>query len=100
MNKVAKVDKNFDFETKIKRDDVVFYDAKKEPFAVFGLIEEDGVLKRMKTKDAKEIGEVIGVIDYEHVSFSYNDNEVVLDDINIHINAGKSIALVGPSGGG
>ena len=50
--------------------------------------------------DAKDIGEVNGVIDYEHVSFSYNDNEVVLDDINIHINAGKSIALVGPSGGG
>ena len=50
--------------------------------------------------DAKDIGEVHGVIDYEHVSFSYNDNEVVLDDINIHINAGKSIALVGPSGGG
>ena len=50
--------------------------------------------------DAVDIGEVNGVIDYEHVSFSYNEDEVVLDDINIHINAGKSIALVGPSGGG
>ena len=50
--------------------------------------------------DAMDIGEVNGVIDYEHVSFSYNEDEVVLDDINIHINAGKSIALVGPSGGG
>lgn len=50
--------------------------------------------------DAMDIGEVNGVIDYEHVSFSYNEDEVVLEDINIHINAGKSIALVGPSGGG
>ncbi len=50
--------------------------------------------------DAVDIGEVNGIIDYEHVSFSYNEDEVVLDDINIHINAGKSIALVGPSGGG
>ena len=57
MNKVAKVDKNFDFETKIKRDDVVFNDAKKEPFTVFGLIEEDGIFKRMNKRDAKEISE-------------------------------------------
>ena len=61
----------------------------------------------MKTKidiedapDAKDIGDVQGVIDYQNVCFSYNQDEVVLDDINIHIDAGKSIALVGPSGGG
>lgn len=50
--------------------------------------------------DAQDIGDVQGVIDYENVSFSYNDDEEVLDNINIHIDAGKSIALVGPSGGG
>lgn len=51
-------------------------------------------------EDAKDIQNVKGVIDFEDVSFSYNDKEVVLDHINIHIEAGKSIALVGPSGGG
>lgn len=50
--------------------------------------------------DAKELKEVHGVIDYEDVCFSYNDEEKVLDHIHIHIDAGKSIALVGPSGGG
>lgn len=50
--------------------------------------------------DAQDIGDVQGIIDYENVSFSYNDDEEVLDNINIHIDAGKSIALVGPSGGG
>ena len=50
--------------------------------------------------NAKDIEEVFGVIDYEDVCFSYNDEETVLDHINFHIDAGKSIALVGPSGGG
>lgn len=50
--------------------------------------------------DAKPLQNVEGVIDYENVSFSYDEEETVLDQINIHIDAGKSIALVGPSGGG
>ncbi len=51
--------------------------------------------------DAKELKDVNGVIDYEHVFFRYEAGEEnVLNDINIHIEAGKNIALVGPSGGG
>lgn len=51
--------------------------------------------------DAKVLSNVSGVIDYEHVSFRYHaEEECVLNDINIHIEAGKNIALVGPSGGG
>lgn len=50
--------------------------------------------------NATPIKEVEGVIDYEDVCFSYSDDETVLDHINFHIDAGKSIALVGPSGGG
>lgn len=47
-----------------------------------------------------ELNEVDGVIDYKDVCFSYDGEENVLDHINIHIEAGRSIALVGPSGGG
>lgn len=50
--------------------------------------------------DAKDLENVHGVIDYKDVSFSYNDEERVLEHIDIHIEAGKSVALVGPSGGG
>lgn len=50
--------------------------------------------------NATPIKEVEGVIDYEDVCFSYSDDETVLDHINFHIDAGRSIALVGPSGGG
>lgn len=51
--------------------------------------------------NAVNLENVNGVIDYEHVTFTYDETEeAVLQDINIHIDAGKSIALVGPSGGG
>ena len=41
-----------------------------------------------------------GVIDFNNVSFSYNEGGNVLKNINLHINSGENIALVGPSGGG
>ncbi|WP_418110314.1 ABC transporter ATP-binding protein [Vibrio parahaemolyticus] len=36
----------------------------------------------------------------EHVNFSYNNENKVLDDLSLHIPAGKKVALVGASGGG
>ncbi len=52
-------------------------------------------------KDAKELCAVKGDITFDNVSFSYADEEgEVLSNINIHIKAGKTVALVGPSGGG
>ena len=50
--------------------------------------------------NAVDLTDVTGVIDYQHVTFAYQADEPVLEDINFHIEAGKNIALVGPSGGG
>ncbi|WP_221071656.1 ABC transporter ATP-binding protein [Vibrio alfacsensis] len=36
----------------------------------------------------------------EHVDFSYNNETKVLDNLSLHIPAGKKVALVGASGGG
>lgn len=51
-------------------------------------------------KNAVEMADVKGVIDYKNVSFSYEEEETVLENINLHVDAGKSVAIVGPSGGG
>lgn len=53
-------------------------------------------------ENPKTLSDVKGDISIENVSFSYEDNEEnkVLKDMNIKIDAGKTIALVGPSGGG
>ncbi len=39
-------------------------------------------------------------IEYKNVNFYYNKNEIVLNNINLNIEKGKTIALVGASGGG
>lgn len=50
--------------------------------------------------DASEMGEARGEIDFDHVDFSYDDGNRVLDALSFHLDAGKTLALVGPSGGG
>lgn len=49
---------------------------------------------------AVDLKDVKGNIEYKNVSFSYDTANNVLENINIQIDAGKTIALVGPSGGG
>ncbi|MDE6903395.1 MAG: ABC transporter ATP-binding protein/permease [Lachnospiraceae bacterium] len=52
-------------------------------------------------KDAVTLDYVKGVIDFNHVSFQYEDNtETVLSNINLHVDAGEYVALVGSSGAG
>jgi len=44
--------------------------------------------------------EVRGEVTFNHVWFAYNDAEYVLKDVNLEINAGETIALVGATGAG
>ncbi len=51
--------------------------------------------------DARELRDVKGDIVFEHVGFQYEDTqEEVLADINLRVDAGRYIALVGSSGAG
>lgn len=51
--------------------------------------------------DAKPLEQVKGAIDFDNVSFRYEENsEKVLSHINLHVDAGEYVALVGSSGAG
>ena len=50
--------------------------------------------------DAQGLTDVKGHVCYEDVSFRYSDEEDVLSHVSFDIPAGRSVALVGPSGGG
>ena len=52
--------------------------------------------------NAKDLVVTKGDVDYKDVSFSYSDGEeeIVIDNLNLHIPGGKKIALVGESGAG
>ena len=50
--------------------------------------------------DARELTTVQGRIEFKEVTFSYDDEAHVLRHVNLEIPAGKTVALVGPSGAG
>ncbi|MDR1761222.1 MAG: ATP-binding cassette domain-containing protein, partial [Bacteroidales bacterium] len=50
--------------------------------------------------DAKPINSFSQAVEFKHVTFSYNAEKIVLNDFNLRLEKGKSIALVGQSGSG
>ena len=50
--------------------------------------------------DARELGEVEGRVEYRDVSFSYSNGVPVLSHIDLEVEPGQCLAVVGPSGGG
>jgi ATP-binding cassette, subfamily B, bacterial MsbA len=56
--------------------------------------------KIVDKENAVDLEKVKGNIKFENVSFRYTDDKITLNDVNIEVEAGKTIALVGHSGGG
>lgn len=54
----------------------------------------------MDEKDVYTLPEISGDITFDHVTFAYDKETIVLDDMSFHIQAGETIALVGPTGAG
>ena len=50
--------------------------------------------------DAPALPNIRGEIEFKNVSFSYVDGEDVLKDVNVHIEPGEVVAIVGPTGAG
>ncbi|MBW4827061.1 MAG: ABC transporter ATP-binding protein/permease [Clostridiaceae bacterium] len=44
--------------------------------------------------------EIKGEVEFKNISFSYKDDEKILEDFNLHISPGETIALVGETGSG
>ena len=65
---------------------------------VFRIIDENP--ESADAKDAIELKNVEGNVELRHVDFSYVPGTPILKDINIKAQAGKTIAIVGPTGAG
>ena len=64
---------------------------------VFALIDAE---PKVVQSDNVKLPEVHGEICFDHVEFSYNSAELVLQNFSLTINAGETLALVGHTGSG
>ena len=60
----------------------------------------DAPIEIQSRPGAKDIGRAEGKITFENVSFSYKEGNKVLEDVSFTCEAGKMLALVGPTGVG
>ena len=57
--------------------------------------EEDQVVEH-----PADVTKVIGNVAFDHVSFGYNQNQLIVHDFSAQVAAGQKIAIVGPTGAG
>jgi ATP-binding cassette, subfamily B, bacterial len=65
---------------------------------MFSLV--DAIPEVRDRDDAKSVETISGDIEFDHVNFYYDDGKPVLNDFNLTVREGETIALVGPTGGG
>ena len=64
---------------------------------IFNILEND---QQINDNGMLEGSSFRGLIEFNNVSFSYTDNEQVLNNVSFKINPGESFAIVGPTGSG
>jgi ATP-binding cassette subfamily B protein len=65
---------------------------------VFELLDEDEESPDDQT--ARLPGETVGRVSFEHVSFRYEPDQPLIEDLSLEVNPGQMVAIVGPTGAG
>lgn len=65
---------------------------------VFAILDTEPTVK--EKPNAKPLPEVTGRVEFDHVSFSYDGEKNAITDLNLDVDPGQIIAIVGPSGAG
>lgn len=65
---------------------------------IFETLDEPAVVD--DAPDAVTMKPITGKVTFDHVTFGYEANKMVLHDVSFTVNPGESVALVGPTGAG
>ena len=71
---------------------------------IFSLLDEDQKVFRSDRLEIKPLSpqreEICGNVEFQHVSFSYNGKDKVLNDVSFSVREGETVAIVGATGAG
>ncbi len=65
---------------------------------IFELLDEQEEIP--EAADAQVIEHPDGSVQFEHVRFGYKEDEILMEDMNIDVKPGQTVAIVGPTGAG
>lgn len=65
---------------------------------VFEFLEEEE--EDQTVENAVDIDEIKGNVEFEHVEFGYNEDQIIVKDFSADVKQGQKIAIVGPTGAG
>ncbi|HEM3726342.1 TPA: ABC transporter ATP-binding protein [Streptococcus suis] len=65
---------------------------------LFAILAQDSIIDQAERKIDWE--ELKGAISFENVSFSYRDDQSLIEALNIDVKSGQKVAIVGPTGAG
>ncbi len=65
---------------------------------IFEFLDEEEETPDVLDEDLPQAGP--GSVDFQHVSFGYNRDRILIQDLNLSIQAGETVAIVGPTGAG
>ena len=65
---------------------------------VFEFLDEEE--EELTVENAVHLDHVDGYVDFSHVSFGYNPDQIIIRDFSAHVTPGQKIAIVGPTGAG
>lgn len=65
---------------------------------VFEFLDEEE--EELTVEHAVHLDHVDGYVDFSHVSFGYNPDQIIIRDFSAHVAPGQKIAIVGPTGAG
>ena len=67
---------------------------------VFEFLDEAELEQEVPVVTKEEYDEIKGSVTFSDVKFGYNPDTIVINDFSMHVHAGQSVAIVGPTGAG
>ncbi len=60
----------------------------------------DAPLEAKDQENAIVLDDILGDVEFDHVSFGYNSEKIIIPDLSFRVKPGEQIAIVGPTGAG